>query len=144
MKCNVDLSALTDNALNLRRTVGDYYCVLKCNAYGHGAKLCADALFESGMRHFAVFSLEEALEIYPFVGDSEILILGRTEKDGLAAVSEKGFVQTVFSEEYARELSAFQGDLKLHIKIDTGMNRSGFLPNAENIFSSLSVPRHFV
>ncbi len=137
MSVTVDVSALIHNASLLRERIGNFYCVLKCDAYGHGATRCAGALYEIGMRRYAVFSLDEALEIHPCVGNSEILILGRTDAASLSALSENGFTQTVFSEEYAKELSAFRGKLNLHIKVDTGMNRSGFSPNSERIFSAL-------
>ncbi len=138
MSVTVNMSALIHNASLLKERVGDFYCVLKCNAYGHGARECARALYEIGMKRYAVFSLGEALEIRPLVGrGSEILILGRTDAAGLSAVSENAFTQTVFSEEYARVLSAFGKRLNLHIKVDTGMNRSGFFPDSERIFSAL-------
>ena len=137
MSVKVDTAALIHNAQLLKERIGDFYCVLKCNAYGHGAIRCARTLSEIGMRRFAVFSLDEALEIHPHAENAEILILGRTDASALSTVSEKSFVQTVFSEEYARVLSAFDGKLKLHIKVDTGMNRSGFPPDSERIFSAL-------
>lgn len=137
MSINVSAAALIHNALLLKERIGDFYSVLKCNAYGHGAIKCAKALSEIGMRRFAVFSLNEALEIHPYVENSEILILGRTDVSCLSTVSEKGFTQTVFSEEYAKALSTFGEKLKLHVKIDTGMNRSGFSPDSERIFSVL-------
>ncbi len=137
MSVNVDTAALIHNALLLKERIGDFYSVLKCNAYGHGTVCCAKALSEIGIRRYAVFSLDEALEIHPYVENSEILILGRTDVSGISVLSEKGFIQTVFSEEYAQALSAFGEKLKLHIKVDTGMNRSGFPPDSERIFSAL-------
>lgn len=133
-----DLGALTRNADILKSSLGDLYCVLKCNAYGHGLKQCASALYGAGMRRFAVFSLSEALTIYPLVNGSDILILGRTERNGISAVAEHGFIQTVFSEEYAKELASVGSVPRLHVKIDTGMNRSGLSPDGERIYSSLS------
>ena len=137
MSMTVDTLALAQNYAVLREKIGDFYCVLKCNAYGHGAVRCAKALYSAGARRFAVFSLDEACALRPYVGSSETLILGRTPVRDLSYVSEKGFTQTVFSEEYAGEVSSFSGRLKLHIKVDTGMNRSGFSPDSERIFSSL-------
>ncbi len=137
MSVTVDVSALIHNALLLKEHIGDFYCVLKCNAYGHGAARCGAALREIGMKHYAVFSLDEALEIRRHVGKSDILILGRTDSAGFPVLSENDLTQTVFSEEYARELSAFDKKLNLHIKVDTGMNRSGFAPYSERIFSVL-------
>ena len=75
---SISAENLVYNALTLKDKVGSYYCVLKSDAYGHGATLCASALYEAGMRHFAVFSLDEALEIKPYVNGSDVLILGRT------------------------------------------------------------------
>ena len=137
MSIAVDTLALKENYTVLREKVGDIYCVLKCDAYGHGAVRCARALYEAGARRFAVFSLSEASELTPHVQDSEVLILGRTEFSDLSCVSENGFVQTVFSEEYADVISRFSGKLRLHVKVDTGMNRSGFYPDVERIFSAL-------
>lgn len=133
-----DMTALAHNAVILKKNMGDLYCVLKCNAYGHGLKRCASALYGAGMRHFAVYSLSEALKIYPLVNGSEILILGRTDARDISCVTERGFIQTIFSEEYARELASFGDIPRSHVKIDTGMHRSGFFPDGEMIYSSLS------
>ena len=138
MNVTSDMRALVHNADVLKAAVGDFYCVLKCNAYGHGAVSCARTLYEAGMENYAVFSLKEALEIRPFVGSSEILILGRTDFKDLPYVFENNLTQTVFSEEYAALISAFSKKIKLHIKVDTGMNRSGFIPDSEKILSATS------
>ena len=128
-----DMDALADNASVLKSALGDFYAVIKCNAYGHGSVNCAKTLYQAGQRHFAVFSLPEALQIRPFIGNSEILILGRTPKEDLKTVSENGLVQTVFSREYVKEILSVTNKIKLHIKIDTGMNRSGF-PTGVHVF----------
>ena len=101
MSVTVDTHALTENYCALRKAVGKIYCVLKCNAYGHGAVRCAKALYEAGARRFAVFSLSEALAVKPYVGESELLILGRTDPGELRYVTENRLTQTVSSEEYA-------------------------------------------
>jgi len=129
---------LVKNAQALKDTVGDFYCVLKCDAYGHGATRCASALHSAGMKRFAVFSLAEALEIKSFVGDSDILILGRTPSRYASALKENRFIQTVFSEEYASELKPFSNGLRAHIKLDSGMNRSGFKTEPEIIKKAFS------
>lgn len=134
----ISFDGIVRNAVELRKAVGPFYCVLKCDAYGHGAVKCVDALYDAGFRDFAVFSLEEALEIKRRIGDAEILILGRTPARYSDALVKNGFVQTVFSKEYAEELAPVSAGLRAHIKLDSGMNRVGFKCEPEqikNVFS---------
>ena len=138
MSLRIDISRLAENAEALYKTVGEYFCVVKCDAYGHGAVKCAVALRDSGRSSFAVFSLSEALEIKRAVTDAEILILGRTDAKYADLISENGFIQTVFSAEYARELSTVARHLRVHIKLDTGMHRSGFTEDPEEIKKAFS------
>lgn len=121
-----DLSALTENALFLKKRLGDLYCVVKCNAYGHGDVECVSALYEMGMRRFAVYSFDEAVKIKKSARDAEILILGRSELSLSENICRYGFIQTVASSEYAEALANAPACPKIHIKLDTGMNRSGF------------------
>lgn len=134
----IDLDALVSNAEKLKALTNETYFVLKSDAYGHGAIRCAKALFEAKMSRFAVFSLEEALEIKPYVGEARVLILGRTPGDHIAEVSRNGFTQTVFSEEYVKEILPYSRGLKTEIKLDCGMHRSGFTAEASAISSALS------
>lgn len=121
-----DLSALQSNALFLKDRLSDLYCVVKCNAYGHGDVECVSALYDVGMRRFAVFSLDEAMRIKNVARNSEILILGRTDISLTEVICRYGFVQTLASSEYAEALANAPDCPKLHVKLDTGMNRSGF------------------
>lgn len=133
----IDLSALQRNALILKRLAGDLYCVVKCNAYGHGDRSCVSALREVGMTRFAVFSVEEALGIRKAAGDAEILILGRSEAEYTDVIKRCGFVQTVASYDHARMLANAPACPKLHVKLDIGMNRSGFTPDIPYVASAL-------
>ena len=121
-----DLSALTENAMFLKKRLGDLYCVVKCNAYGHGDVECVSALRDIGMTRFAVFSFDEALKIKNAARDAEILILGRSDTTLTENICRYGFVQTIASSEYAEALANAPSRPKIHMKLDTGMNRSGF------------------
>ena len=134
---SVDLDRLVGNALSLKSAVGEYYCVLKCDAYGHGAARCARMLYESGMERYAVFSLSEAIAIKPYIGKSEVLILGRTPSDEIELLKRYGFIQTLFSAEYADEIAPYSKGLRVHLKLDTGMNRSGFKCSVEGMKNAL-------
>lgn len=131
----IDLDALEHNAKALKARSGDFYCVLKCDAYGHGAERCADRLVSVGMKRLAVYSLSEAKNIRKVAKDAEILILGRTEPVFYDELKVGGFIQTVGSVEYARALSLQGKNIKIHIEIDCGMNRSGFKPDELSRFS---------
>ena len=124
----IDLDALERNATALKSRLGDFYCVLKCDAYGHGAEKCAARLYSAGIKRFAVYSLNEAKTVRKAAKNAEILILGRTEPFFSDELARGGFIQTVGSAEYARALSALSKNVKIHIEIDCGMNRSGFKP----------------
>lgn len=125
----IDLSALEHNAAELRKRLGEFYCVLKCDAYGHGAEKCASRLAAFGMKRFAVYSLSEAETVRKSAVDSEILILGRTDPALCGELEAGGFVQTVGSAEYAEALVKRGQGVKIHIEIDSGMNRWGFKPS---------------
>ena len=144
----VDLKNLAYNFRVMRRYAGDsrVCCVVKADAYGHGAWECVRRLAEEGADFFAVSSVAEAEEVRLALaeyGDSVgILILGYTLPEDTDLLLKYHITQTVFSKEYAEQLrNAVQtcrkngtaGEkerLSVHIKIDTGMNRLGFSPDA--------------
>ncbi len=105
-------------------------CVVKANAYGHGA-VYLSKLYESlGADFFAVSNIEEAMQLRNNGIKAPILILGYTPTDCASILAQHNISQTVFSYNYARELSASARDegvsVKIHIKLDSGMGRIGF------------------
>ncbi len=150
----IDLSALSDNYKSIKASVGpsEVMCVVKADAYGHGAEKCTVALYEVGARWFAVSCIEEALQIkHSFdengLDGAKILILGYTPPENVSLLAEHGIRQTVFSSEYAHALSsaakAAGCEVNVHFKLDTGMNRLGFDADgdaADEILASASLP----
>ena len=137
-RVRVDAVRLSENASRLAELVGDFYCVVKCDAYGHGLEDAVRAFYEADRRSFAVCSAEEAVRVKNTVKDAEVLILGRTEPEYLPELAERGIKQTVFSLEYAEAVKTTLAPLKVHIKLDTGMNRSGFTEDAQVIKKAFS------
>ena len=121
----IDLGALSHNAKALLANAGEFYCVLKCDAYGHGAIECAERLYSAGMKRFAVYSLSEAIKIRSYAPNAEILILGRTEPCLFRELETRGLIQTVGSAEYAAQIAESGHRIKVHIELDCGMNRWG-------------------
>ncbi|MCI5512747.1 MAG: alanine racemase [Clostridia bacterium] len=117
--------------------------VVKADAYGHGIDICVPALYSAGCRFFIVATLGEALRVKAALPaeatDTEILILEYTSPERAAVLSENGFIQSVFSEDYVRALNRYSsgGRIRVHIKIDTGMNRLGFSCGSEEHIAAL-------
>ncbi len=103
-------------------------CVLKANAYGHGAVLLARLLNRLGINDFCVATLSEGISLRRNGIWGEILILGYTHPDQFPALAKYRLTQTVLDESYARQLNACNRKLNVHLKIDTGMHRLGERP----------------
>ena len=130
----IDLGALEHNYRALRAMAPrdcKFLGLVKSNAYGHGAVPVAKKLRELGADMLAVACLAEAMELRQAGIGLPILCLGQTPVELAPLLLEYGVTQTVEDLETGRALSeAAQGagkTLKIHVKLDTGMSRLGFL-----------------
>ena len=130
----IDLDALAHNYRRARELTGPkvkYLGVVKADAYGHGAVQISRKLEELGADYLAVSSLDEARELRHGGIRMPILILGHTPPDMVPQLIQYNITQTVSAqakaEEYSAAASRCGGTLKVHIKVDTGMSRLGFL-----------------
>ncbi|SFI49224.1 serine/alanine racemase [Paenibacillus sp. UNC496MF] len=124
----IDLARLDHNARALREALPEgtsLMAVVKANAYGHGAVGVAKRLYRGGVRHFAVAEIGEAVELRKAGVKGDILVLGYTPTERLAELIRWKLTQTVIHADDARRLQAHGGRFKVHVKIDTGMNRLG-------------------
>ena len=143
----IDTSALISNFNYLKSKLASdktLMCVVKADCYGHGSE-CIKVLSDAGAEFFAVSSLEEAVEARKYT-DKEILILSYTPPCDTKYLFGGNFIQTVYSKEYADLLISNMKDgekLRVHIKIDTGMNRLGFRYDDENGILSILNDPHF-
>jgi alanine racemase len=105
-------------------------CVVKANAYGHGAVYLSKLYEKLGADFFAVSNIEEAMQLRNNGISTPILILGYTPTSCASILAENNISQSVFSYSYAKELSksakADGVNVKIHIKLDSGMGRIGF------------------
>lgn len=105
--------------------------VVKANAYGHGAVPVAKRLEQLGAEYLAVACLDEAAELRRAGIAAPILILGPTPSEFARDLLQYDLTQSVQDMEAACAFSAaaVEADrpLKIHIKVDTGMSRLGFL-----------------
>lgn len=100
--------------------------VLKSNAYGHGLTLTAKIVDELEDPPFlCVDSLYEAYELQKARIQTPILIMGYTNPENFKLWRKLSFEVPVFDEQTLRVLNDYQPGIKVHIKVDTGMNRLG-------------------
>ncbi len=103
--------------------------IVKADAYGHGAVEVSRAVLEEGVSYLGVAFLDEAIELREAGIDAPILILGYTQPEYADKVIEYGVTQTVYTHELAESLSKSAARVgkpaRVHVKVDTGMNRLG-------------------
>ena len=109
--------------------------VVKADAYGHGARAVAAQLWELGIRHFATATLDEAVQLREAGIQGEILILGYSAPAYFHLLAEHGLTQTATCPDHAAQLETYCREngvrLKVHIAVDTGMHRIGFLQHVD-------------
>lgn len=130
----IDLDAAKKNFDTVRDAVGTgvkLCCVIKANAYGHGAVRMASFYQKMKADYLAVSNIEEALQLRKKKITVPILILGYTPEECAGILAVNGITQTVYSYSYGKRLAecaAHTGvQVKIHVKLDTGMGRIGFL-----------------
>ena len=130
----IDLNAVKHNYDVIRTKVSSdikLCCVVKADAYGHGVKVLSKFYENLDVDYFAVSNINEAIELRENGITKPVLVLGYTNPECANLLGEHNIEQTVFSREYAENLNYFaeKSDvkIKIHIKIDTGMGRVGFV-----------------
>ena len=148
----IDLDALAHNYNLLKaRTQAKVLGVVKADAYGHGAIQTARTLERLGAGYLAVSNLDEGRELRNAGITMPILILGHTPEVYVPQLMEYHITQAVTCEAkalaYSEAAAACGGTLRIHIKVDTGMSRLGFLcagrhfeTGVEGILRSCALP----
>lgn len=124
----VDVGAIKNNYNLIKNTLQrPFYTVVKADAYGHGAPYLAKIYSELDTFGFAVSSFDEAMQLRNSGITKPIIILGYTEPNKAYDLFKNNLTQTVFSLEYAKNLSKYAlYPVDCHVKLDTGMGRIGF------------------
>lgn len=130
----ISLNTIEHNYNVIRNKVADdtkVCCVIKADGYGHGAVELSQIYEKLGADFFAVSNIDEGIEIRKSGSKLPIVILGYTPISEAENLAEYDISQAVFSLEYAKELSekCVEEDCicKMHIKVDSGMSRIGFM-----------------
>jgi len=135
----IDLDAIAYNYNVIRQKIGSdvkFLGVVKADAYGHGSIQVGKLLQELGADYLAVSSADEALELRVNGITMPILILGHTPKEQVGRLIQYDITQAITckakADEYSAEAVRCGGTLKVHIKVDTGMSRLGYLCDNAN------------
>lgn len=131
----INLRNIQNNVKNIIQQYGNYtyyFGVVKADSYGHNQIETVRAVIEGGCNYLAVATLEEALTIRAQISDIPILCLGMVPSTAIPICIEKQITITIPSLEYSEEIlkNNCKG-LKVHIKINTGMNRLGISQKEE-------------
>lgn len=129
-KIYIDLAALRENLINIKKYAKTKVMMLvKADAYGHGAVICAKQAEKTGFDYLGVASIEEAVQLRQNGIKLPILSLGPipsgSEEDCILFDVE----QAVSAPDELKRLAVFAKKIQktayVHIKIETGMHRTG-------------------
>ena len=136
----IDLDALKYNVEGIKRCKAESAMlmgVIKANAYGHGAKVFAHEQDRMGFDWFAVATVDEGIELRRDGIEQPILVLGYTCEAQYPDMVQWEITPTIYSLDMAKAFDAAAAKagkvVNIHIKIDTGMSRIGFLPGEKSL-----------
>lgn len=134
----VDLDAIRHNMEEMKRNLPEktgIIGVIKTDGYGHGAVQVAGAI-DPYVKGYAVAAADEALELRRHGIAKPILILGPVSESRFRRLIEEDIRPVMFTEPAIRRFAATAEELgskgKIHLAVDTGMNRIGMKPTAES------------
>lgn len=134
----IDLNAVEYNFRNIKNKLSEntkILCVLKADAYGHGAEFLVKEYEKLGADWYGVSNIDEAVQLRNAGAKKPILIFGYTNPEMVETLYKYDISQAVFSLQYAQKLSEIcektSSKIKIHIKVDTGMSRIGFFCQSE-------------
>ena len=136
----VNLDNIKHNIEVIRREVAEHSKILsivKADGYAFGANHIVKALKSINVENFAVATGNEAIGIRKEFSDINILVLGYTPSYLMEEMIANNIQMSTYSIETAKELNSLAEKLnkkaKIHIVIDSGMNRIGFKPTEESV-----------
>jgi alanine racemase len=137
----IDLGAYAHNIKELKRITrppARLMAVVKANGYGHGAVEVAREALQNGAQYLGVARINEAIPLREAGLSAPILIFGYSPPALAPVLIDYELAQAVYCLSTARALSE-QASRKgkkiiVHLKVDSGMGRLGFLLEALNTF----------
>jgi alanine racemase len=130
----IDEAALAANFHALQSAIGpetEILPVIKSNAYGHGAEICAKALVQTGAQWLGVTCAAEGARIRKLLGNAptQILVMCGPLPEDTAILHEHCLTPTIWTRQHVDWMRATP--MPVHVEVDTGMGRQGVRPGAE-------------
>lgn len=139
----IDLNRLENNFKEIKKISGKAKvgAVLKANGYGLGAVTLSKELEKLGIDYICVSSLNEAMELRAEYIYKPILVLGYVKEDMFDILVQNRIDATIYNFDQCYKLNEAAKKLNtvvdIHVKIDTGMGRIGFLIDDENMDNTI-------
>ncbi len=147
----INLKYLIENYLNIRKKTNNVKImpVVKANAYGHGVEKIVSTLnsLPNKPDYYAVALVDEGIELRKFHVEQPILIFESADENQISSVVEYNLIPTVYTEQHLKILknNVKKERIRIHIKINTGMNRLGInYKNAFEFVKRISEDKFFI
>jgi alanine racemase len=136
----VDLAAIAHNIRQIKNKVGPkvkVMAIIKANAYGHGAEEIAHTILRNGADRLAVANLYEGVGLRMAGIVAPVMTMGYIVPEEVDTSIKYNITQMVYTYDMAQNISqkaSAKGQIAtIHIKLDSGMGRIGFLPNNQSL-----------
>lgn len=136
----INLPNIAHNIRQIRSLLApekELLAVVKANAYGHGAERIAFTALDAGADRLGVATLGEGVQLRKAGIMAPVMVLGYVAADQAQVAIKYNICQTVYSFAAAQAISLKAQEKNktalVHIKVDTGMGRIGFLPGADSV-----------
>lgn len=131
----VNLDSLAHNVQEFKKNIDKdtkLLGIVKADAYGHGCVMVAPTMLASGVDMLGVASIDEGLDLRAEKIDCEVLVVGAVPVWSFDVAAKNNISISIFEEEHInacyKVYERFGLKPKVHIKLDTGMNRIGLQP----------------
>lgn len=131
----VNLDSLAHNVQEFKNNIDKdtkLLGIVKADAYGHGCVMVAPTMLASGVDMLGVASIDEGLDLRAENIDCEVLVVGAVPVWSFDVAAKNNISISIFEEEHIdacyKVYERFGLKPKVHIKLDTGMNRIGLQP----------------
>ncbi|URZ01561.1 alanine racemase [Clostridium felsineum] len=128
----INLKAIENNINEVKKKIKNsskIMAVIKADGYGHGALKIGNFLKDK-VDYFAVATLEEGIELRESGINTAILVLGYTSPKQFSDLEKYNITQTIYNLEMVENCKE---KIKVHLAVETGMNRIGFKVNEKSI-----------
>lgn len=131
----INIDSLAHNVKEFRKNIDKdkkLLGIVKADAYGHGCVMLAPTMLASGVDMLGVASIDEGLDLRNENINCEILVVGAVPVWSFDVAAKNNISVSIFTQEHIeackKVYERFGIKTKVHVKLDTGMNRIGLQP----------------